>query len=115
MKLLMIPKLLILWSGRRGSNPRRPAWENAQRTSSDRKKHSGAWGHTTDDELVGRSRVNRTGISGAGPVYLNAQEQLVAVRQRIAEVRQDQLQVEQSSAQERDRLERSSIDRSCPW
>jgi hypothetical protein len=27
-KLLMIPKLLILWSGRRGSNPRRPAWES---------------------------------------------------------------------------------------
>jgi hypothetical protein len=28
-KLLMIPKLLILWSGRRDSNPRRPAWEIA--------------------------------------------------------------------------------------
>jgi hypothetical protein len=27
-KLLVIPKLLILWSGRRDSNPRRPAWED---------------------------------------------------------------------------------------
>ena len=26
-KLLIIPKLLKRWSGRRGSNPRRPAWE----------------------------------------------------------------------------------------
>jgi len=30
-KLLMVPKLLILWSGRRDSNPRRPAWENGVR------------------------------------------------------------------------------------
>src|SRR5450432_4043518 len=26
-KLLMLPKYLKRWSGRRGSNPRRPAWE----------------------------------------------------------------------------------------
>src|ERR1017187_5555105 len=26
-KLLIVPKLLKRWSGRRGSNPRRPAWE----------------------------------------------------------------------------------------
>jgi hypothetical protein len=25
--LMLVAKLLILWSGRRGSNPRRPAWE----------------------------------------------------------------------------------------
>src|SRR5437868_917607 len=29
-QLLIVPKLLKRWSGRRGSNPRRPAWEYEQ-------------------------------------------------------------------------------------
>ncbi len=64
------------------------------------------WSHITDDELVGRVLEGRSGKSGPGAVFRNAQEQLAAVRQRIEEIHRDQQQVEQSLSAERDRLEK---------
>jgi len=77
-----------------------------QSTLADLRKQDADWGHVMDDELVGRPKDGRTGVSGVGPVFENARTQQQAVRQRIAEVRRDLEQLERSLPQERQRLEK---------
>jgi len=57
-----------------------------------------------DDELVGRPKLGRTGVSGAGSVFENAKSQQAAVRQRIQEASGELEQFELSLPEERHRL-----------
>jgi hypothetical protein len=68
-------------------------------------KQDADWGRVMDQELAGRSGPGRTGLSGAGPVFENAQTQQATVRQRVREVRQDLNQIERTLPEERRRLE----------
>jgi hypothetical protein len=56
-KLLMTLKLLILWSGRRGSNPRRPAWEVIRHSNLNHLESAGVGLEST--ETPGKTAVNR--------------------------------------------------------
>lgn len=69
------------------------------------RKQDSDWGRVMDQELAGRSGPGRTGMSGAGPVFQNAQTQQEAVRQRMREARQDLDQIEHALPEERRRLE----------
>ena len=69
------------------------------------RKQDTDWGHIMDQELAGRPLAGRTGLSGAGPVFKNAQTQQSAVRQRIVEVAQDLEKMERSLPEERRRFE----------
>ena len=72
---------------------------------SELRKQDTDWGRVMDQELAGRSGPGRTGMSGAGPVFLNAQTQQAAVRERIREAREDLGQMERTLPEERRRLE----------
>jgi hypothetical protein len=74
-------------------------------TLADLRKQDADWGKILDSEAVGRAGPGRTGISGAGPAFQNAQSQQSSVRQRIEEVRQDLAQMEHSLPEERQRME----------
>jgi hypothetical protein len=74
-------------------------------TLAELRKQDTDWGRIMDQELAGRSGPGRTGLSGAGPVFENAQTQQAAVRQRMREVRQDLDQMERTLPEERRRLE----------
>lgn len=63
-------------------------------TLNELQKQDADWAKVMDDELVGRPKDGRTGQSGAGPVFNNAQTQQAAVRVRIQEIRHDLEEVE---------------------
>jgi hypothetical protein len=68
-------------------------------------KQDSDWGRIMDQELAGRSAPGRTGLTGAGPVFQNAQTQQTAVRQRMRDVHQDLEQLERTLPEERRHLE----------
>lgn len=72
----------------------------------DLRKQDGDWAKVMDDELVGRPKSGRTGVSGAGPVFENAKSQQADVRAHIQEARRDLQQFESSMPKERDRLDK---------
>jgi hypothetical protein len=74
-------------------------------TLAELRKQDTDWGRVMDQELAGRSGPGRTGVSGAGPVFQNAQRQEAAVQQRMREARQDLDQMERTLPEERRRLE----------
>jgi hypothetical protein len=74
-------------------------------TLADLRKQDTDWGRIMDQELAGRTGPGRTGLTGAGPVFQNAQTQQASVRQRIGEVRQDLDQMEHTLPEERRRVE----------
>jgi hypothetical protein len=69
------------------------------------RKQEADWGKVMDDELVGRPKSGRTGVSGAGPVFENARNQQAAVRQCIQEASRDLEHFERSLPEERKRLD----------
>ena len=71
----------------------------------DLRKQDADWAKVMDDELVGRPKSGRTGISGAGPVFENARSQQSAVRQHIRETSRDVEQFERSLPAERQRFD----------
>jgi len=77
-----------------------------QATLADLRKQEAEWGRVMDDELTGQVKAGRTGMSGPGPVFKNADAQQAATRQRIQEVRRDLDAFELSLPEERERLER---------
>ena len=78
---------------------------SVEATLAELRKQDTDWGRIMDQELAGRSVPGRTGLSGAGPVFQNAQTQQAAVRQRMREARQDLDQMERTLPEERRRLE----------
>jgi hypothetical protein len=68
-------------------------------------KQEADWGKILDSEAVGRAGQGRTGVPGAGPVFLNAQSQQGAARRRIQEVRFNLDEMERSLPQKRQRLD----------
>jgi hypothetical protein len=70
------------------------------------RKQDADWAKAMDDELVGRPKVGRTGVSGAGPVLENAKSQQAAVREQIQETSRDLEQFESSMPTQRDQLDR---------
>ena len=75
-----------------------------QSTLAELRKQETDWGRVMDDELVGRPKAGRSGISGAGPVFDNAKAQQEGVRDRIGEVRRDLEELQRSLPLERQRL-----------
>ncbi len=82
------------------SNQRRHELEN---TLAELRKQETDWGKVMDDELVGRPKSDRTGVSGNGPVFRNAADQQTAARLRAQEVRRDLDQLDRSMPDERQR------------
>jgi len=69
------------------------------------RKQDADWGRILDSEAVGRTGLGRTGIAGAGPVFLNAQTQQASIRAQIRDVRHDLDQINRSLPDERQHLE----------
>lgn len=63
--------------------------QGLQKQLSELRSQQSSWGKIMDDEIVGRATTGRSGLSGEGPAFRNAQEQQLAVRRQMQDTRND--------------------------